>query len=185
MFFSEQWQLIAIPQNNSGMPGSNRKDSSEVVLLWVSTCRIIESQNHMLEKTSKIFKSNCHTNTTMLLNHVPKGHIYMLFEHLQGWWLNHFSGQPVPMPGHMYLNEPVSCTVHVRMCPQWQKAWVFLGSSSSAELQGRLGHRWGSMRLLWFLGGSSKDAVPLNLGNPGNTQRRVWLNTAKIYPRQT
>ena len=33
-----------------------------------------------------------------LLNHVPKCHIYTFFEHLQGWWHNHFPGQPIPMP---------------------------------------------------------------------------------------
>jgi len=30
-----------------------------------------------------------------LLNHVLKCHIYMIFEHLHGWGLHHFPGQPV------------------------------------------------------------------------------------------
>ncbi|KAK4813607.1 LOW QUALITY PROTEIN: hypothetical protein QYF61_011953, partial [Mycteria americana] len=40
------------------------------------------------------------------LTHVPKHHIYRSFKHLQGWGLNHFPGQPVPM-----LDNPlaVSC----------------------------------------------------------------------------
>ncbi|KAK4830648.1 hypothetical protein QYF61_012491 [Mycteria americana] len=35
------------------------------------------------------------------LNHAPKRHIYTSFKYLQGWGLNHFPGQPVPM-----LNNP-------------------------------------------------------------------------------
>ena len=31
------------------------------------------------------------------LNHVPKHHIYTAFKNLQGWWLHHFPGQPVPV----------------------------------------------------------------------------------------
>ena len=60
--------------------------------------RIIESLR--LEKTSKIIKSNHQPNTTCLLNHVLKCHTYTFFEHLQGWWLHHFSGQPVQMLYH-------------------------------------------------------------------------------------
>ena len=70
----------------------------------------------------------------------------------------------------MYLNEPVPCPFHVEMCPQWQKhgyCWAV------PALQSRLGHNWGSMRLLCLLGGSSEDAVLLKLGNPDNTQRQV------------
>ena len=40
-----------------------------------------------------------------LLNHVPKCHICTFFEHLQGWWLHHCHGQPVPMPDHSFSKE--------------------------------------------------------------------------------
>jgi len=36
---------------------------------------------------------------------VPKCHIYTFFEHLHGWGLNHFPGQPVPMPDHSFSKE--------------------------------------------------------------------------------
>ena len=36
-------------------------------------------------------------------NQVPKHHTYTSFKYLQGWWLNHFSGQHVPM-----LDNPLS-----------------------------------------------------------------------------
>jgi len=49
-----------------------------------------------LEKTSKIIKSSCQPNTTML-NHVLKWHNHMFFEHLQGRWLHCFPGQPVAL----------------------------------------------------------------------------------------
>ena len=29
----------------------------------------------------------------------------MVFEHLQGWWLHHFPGQPVPAPDHSFSKE--------------------------------------------------------------------------------
>ena len=46
-----------------------------------------------------------HPITPCLLNHVLKCHIYAFFKHLQGWGLNHFPGQPVPMPDHSFRKE--------------------------------------------------------------------------------
>ncbi|KAK4815156.1 hypothetical protein QYF61_017597 [Mycteria americana] len=36
------------------------------------------------------------------LSHVPKHHVYTSFKYLQGWRLNHFPGQPVPMLDHPF-----------------------------------------------------------------------------------
>ena len=36
------------------------------------------------------------------LNHVPQHTIQMFLEHLQGWWLHHLSGQPIPVPDHPF-----------------------------------------------------------------------------------
>ena len=58
-------------------------------------CRIIESLR--LEKTSKIIQPNHQPIPTMPLSHFPQCHIHTVLEHLQGWWLYHLSGQPVPM----------------------------------------------------------------------------------------
>ena len=40
-----------------------------------------------------------------LLNHIPKCHICMFFEHLQGWWLYHLPGQPIPMLDHSFSKD--------------------------------------------------------------------------------
>jgi len=40
-----------------------------------------------------------------LLIHVLKCHIYTFFEHLQGWWLRHCPGQPVPMPDRSFSED--------------------------------------------------------------------------------
>ncbi|KAK4806266.1 hypothetical protein QYF61_013410 [Mycteria americana] len=45
------------------------------------------------------------TLTSPPLNHVPKHHIYMAFKYLQGWRLNHFPGQPVPMLDNPFGEE--------------------------------------------------------------------------------
>ena len=46
-----------------------------------------------------------HPTPPCLLNHVPKCHIYTFFGHLQGWWLHHFPGQPVPVPDHSFSKD--------------------------------------------------------------------------------
>ena len=40
-----------------------------------------------------------------LLKHIPKCHIYTFFEHLKGWGLHHFLGQPISMPDHSFSKE--------------------------------------------------------------------------------
>ena len=40
-----------------------------------------------------------------LLNHVPKCHIYTVFEHLRGWGFHHLPGQPVAMSDHSFSIE--------------------------------------------------------------------------------
>ena len=40
-----------------------------------------------------------------LLNHIPKCHIYTFIEHLQGRWLSHLPGQPIPMSDHSFSKE--------------------------------------------------------------------------------
>ena len=46
-----------------------------------------------------------HPTPPCLLNHMPKGHIYMVFEHLQGRGLNHLPGLPVPISDHSFSKE--------------------------------------------------------------------------------
>lgn len=44
----------------------------------------------------------------LLLNHDPKHHIHPSCESLQGWWLNHFHGQPIPVPNNLFGKEFLS-----------------------------------------------------------------------------
>ena len=61
-------------------------------------CNFTESESSRLEKTLKIIQSNHQLNiNSSQLHHIPKCHIYTSFKYLQGWSLNHFPGQPVPM----------------------------------------------------------------------------------------
>ena len=39
------------------------------------------------------------------LDHVPQCHIYPFHVPLQGWWLHHFPGQPVPILHHSFWEE--------------------------------------------------------------------------------
>ena len=69
---------------------------------------IIESQNHRLLGWKRRLRSSSptiHPTPPCLLKHIPKCHTYMFFEYLQGWWLNHLPGQPVPMPEHPFSTE--------------------------------------------------------------------------------
>ena len=58
--------------------------------------RIIESLR--MKKTAKIIQSNHQPIPTMASDCVPQCHINTFLEQLQGLWLHHFPGQPVPMP---------------------------------------------------------------------------------------
>jgi len=80
---------------------------SKIIELWYTSSqakhRIIESLR--LEKTSKTIQSNSQPIPTMPTNHVPQFHFCPFLEHLQGWWLHHLPGQPVPMPHHSCREE--------------------------------------------------------------------------------
>ena len=39
------------------------------------------------------------------LNHVPQCHIHTFLEHLQGQWLHHLPGQPIPIHHHSFSEE--------------------------------------------------------------------------------
>ena len=41
----------------------------------------------------------------MPTNHVSQCHISAFLEHLQGWWLDHHPGQPVPLHHHFFENK--------------------------------------------------------------------------------
>ena len=41
----------------------------------------------------------------MPTDHVPQCHISTFLEHLQGWWLHHLPGQPVPLHHHSFWEE--------------------------------------------------------------------------------
>ena len=63
-------------------------------------------QNHRITKVGKDPQDHPVQPSThhqwFLLKHVPQHNIQTLFEHLQGRWLHHFSGQPIPVPDHSF-----------------------------------------------------------------------------------
>ncbi|KAK4810753.1 hypothetical protein QYF61_007727 [Mycteria americana] len=71
------------------------------------TSNITESQNHIGWKRP-LRSSSPTVNLTLPrppLHHVPKHLIQTSFKYLQGWRLNHFPGQPVPMLDHPFSEE--------------------------------------------------------------------------------
>ena len=68
------------------------------------SCRIIES--FRLEKTCRSLSATVNlTLPSPPLKRVPEHHSYASFKYLQGWWLNHCPGQPVPVPDHSFSKE--------------------------------------------------------------------------------
>lgn len=65
--------------------------------------RIIELLR--LEKTSKIIQFKRQPITTVPTNRVPWCCISTFLEHLQGRWLNHLTGKPIPMYHHPFREE--------------------------------------------------------------------------------
>ena len=64
----------------------------KVVWGWQLDLMIIESENHRIIGWKRPLRSSSptiHPTPPCLLNHVLKFHIYMFFEHLQGWGLNY------------------------------------------------------------------------------------------------
>jgi len=60
-----------------------------------------------LEKTSGIIQSNRLPTPTMPTGDVPQCHIHAVLEHLQGQWLHHLPGQPLPLQHHSFWEETV------------------------------------------------------------------------------
>ena len=64
---------------------------------------VVITESLRLERTSKITKSN--HPPPRLLNHVPKCHVYTVFEPLQGWGAHHCPGQPGPVLHNSFGEE--------------------------------------------------------------------------------
>ncbi|KAK4818041.1 hypothetical protein QYF61_004568 [Mycteria americana] len=78
------------------LSGENRLSKEYAVECWM---KITESQNRIGWKRP-LRSSSPTVNLTLPrppLHHVPKHLIQTSFKYLQGWRLNHFPGQPVPM----------------------------------------------------------------------------------------
>ena len=82
-------------------------DAISAEIIYLLNC--IQNRSHRiirLEKTLKIIESTVKlTLPSLPLNHVLKCHIYTVSKYLQGWWLHHFPGQPVPMLDHPLSEE--------------------------------------------------------------------------------
>jgi len=100
-----------------------RRDLTEVAVKVYS--KIIESLR--LEKTSEVINPN----PTCRAHWVPQCHISTVLQCLQGWWPQHFHGQPVPVHYHSFGREifpngrSVPHHVHfwqelvLRSCTEW------------------------------------------------------------------
>ena len=67
-----------------------------------------ESENHRIigwKRPLRSLSPTIHPTPPFLLQSIPKCHIYTFLKHLQGWWLSHFLGQPIPMPDHSFSKE--------------------------------------------------------------------------------
>ena len=77
-----------------------------IVMFSVLLIQALESQNHRITKVGKDPQDHPVQPFThhqwFLLNHVPQHNIQTFFEHLQGRWLHHLSGQPIPVPDHPF-----------------------------------------------------------------------------------
>jgi len=85
------------------MGGDNRRDAQSLGAAQSSG----RSQNYFGWKRP-LRSSSSSINLTLPtppLNHVPKCHIYTSFKYLQGWGLNHFPWQPVPMLDNPFCEE--------------------------------------------------------------------------------
>ncbi|KAK4818965.1 hypothetical protein QYF61_022632 [Mycteria americana] len=90
------------------LASSPRRQKSVIVALFVPvkicTDGDLITESYRLEKTFKIIESNRKPNTAKTTTKpCPKHLIQTSFKYLQGWRLNHFPGQPVPM-----LDNPFS-----------------------------------------------------------------------------
>jgi len=63
-----------------------------------------QSQSHRIIESLRLERAPRSLSPTVIppppcpLTHIPQCHIYPALEHLQGWWLHHLHGQPVPLP---------------------------------------------------------------------------------------
>ena len=67
----------------------------------------MESQKcHDWKRPHDFTQSNCPTYQQYFpLHRVPQYNIWMFLEHLQGWWLHHLPGQPIPVMDHSFGEE--------------------------------------------------------------------------------
>ena len=87
---SKKFASSATPVDSRPLYKHFTPDSS-LQISYLPSHRIRESLR--LEKTSKIIKSNHQLITTMPATRCPEvPYLHIFFEHLQGWWLNHFPG---------------------------------------------------------------------------------------------
>jgi len=82
---------------------------------WIkyAAIRYLESWNERIAQVAKDPQDHQvqpQPNRTTLtnnppLNHVPEHHTETVFKHIQGWWLNHLPGEPVPVFNNPFCKE--------------------------------------------------------------------------------
>ena len=87
-----------LPIGFAGSAASCALSILQVLRTWDYNHRIIESPR--LERPTGSSSPTIHHHQWFSLNHVPQHNIQMFLQHLQGRWLHHLSGQPIPVPFH-------------------------------------------------------------------------------------
>ena len=87
-----------------------RFQPTDAVLWWQDQRPRLESQNHRIIKVVKDHQDHPvqpPVHPTIATNRVPHCYIYTLLEQLQGRWLHHLPGQPIPMYHYSFWEEIV------------------------------------------------------------------------------
>jgi len=104
---AEQKAQRSISQHRSYMTSGAGRFCSSTCLAVASAPISFEFLHRIIgwKRPSRLSSPTINTTPPCLLNHVLKCNIYMFFEHLQGWGLHHFPGQPIPMSDHSFSKE--------------------------------------------------------------------------------
>lgn len=81
------------------------QQNRKLVIKWNYFQKVRITDSLRLEKTSKIITSNLQPIPPMPTKHIPQCHISTFLEYLQGRWLQHLPGQPLPLPDGSFCEE--------------------------------------------------------------------------------
>ena len=111
VFLGSRWPTWAVCSSLTGCHFHRPRQVSGQLLLsyfFSLTYYFIESQNNRTKGWKRPQRSSSpivYPAPPGLLHYIPKCHMYMLFSHLQGWWLHQLPGQHIPISDHSFSKE--------------------------------------------------------------------------------